>query len=433
MAPWQRWGWLVLGGLCAACSGTDSPPLGGPGVIGQPPGGTGQGSGAGALSVTVDPGPVDLMASGVVVANVLYATVTVCTPGSTTACQDIDHVQVDTGSVGLRVLHEAMTGTATPRPLLDPATGHPLGTCTVFADGYTWGSVVVADVVIANRRISGMSLNVIGDPATGIAPDSCTGGNGPDEGTVAAFGANGVLGVGVFLQDCGDLCTQEVPASGAAPYYACSDAGTVNQSCTPTTVALSSQLWNPVALLSSDNNGLLIQLPVPAASGAPSLSGSLVFGIGTTAQNGLGSARLLGTSPVDGTISTSYAGRVLGQSVIDSGSTAYYFADPSIPVCPQSSAGAGFYCPETPLMGNATLSGSNAVASPVSFTITSASALFGGTAMETAFPDLGGPLTGSSLSAQTFDWGLPFFYGRTVYVLLEQRSASGETGPALGF
>ena len=36
--------------------------------------------------------------------NILYVNVTICAPGSTTNCQTIDHVQVDTGSQGLRIL-----------------------------------------------------------------------------------------------------------------------------------------------------------------------------------------------------------------------------------------------------------------------------------------------------------------------------------------
>ena len=122
------------------------------------------------LTVTVDRGPEALGTSGQTAANVLYATVTVCTPGSTTECQDVDHVQVDTGSTGLRLVYEAMTGVVAPQPVLGPGTGSPLLQCAVFADGFTWGSVVRADVVIAGRRIEGMSLEMIGDPAAGPRP-----------------------------------------------------------------------------------------------------------------------------------------------------------------------------------------------------------------------------------------------------------------------
>ena len=343
-------------------------------------------------------------------------------------------MQVDTGSTGLRLVHEAMSGVVSPQPVLGAGGGSPLLQCAVFADGFTWGSVVRADVVIAGRRIQGMSLEMIGDPAAGSAPHACSGGNGPDEGTVAALGSNGILGVGVFLQDCGLDCTTAVPSSGAAPYYVCAGAGGTSPSCTPTTVALADQVSNPVGLLPSDNNGLQLQLPVPAAPGAPSVSGMLVFGLGTSDSNQLGgAATLLTVDPADGTLTTTRDGRSFAQSVIDSGSSAYYFPDPSLPACAQGDPGDGFYCPPTAVADSATISGGNGAQSTVSFTIANADALFREGASDTAFPDLAGPLPGSGLTAQTFDWGLPFHYGRTVSILFEQRTLGTTSGPAIGF
>jgi len=165
---------------------------------------------------------------------------------------------------------------------------------------------------------------------------------------VAAFGANGILGVGVFLQDCGQFCEEQVPSSGAAPYYVCSDAGTSSQSCTPTTVALSDQAWNPVALLGSDNNGLQIQLPQPPAPAATSVVGTLVPGIGTGVSNGLGAATLHRANPSDGTLLTTYGGWTFSQSIIDSGSSGYFFSDATIPQCAASAPGSGFIPPAPP-------------------------------------------------------------------------------------
>src|SRR5271165_2913332 len=58
-------------------------------------------AGTNEVSVIVDSGP-DAAQSPT--QNTLYVTVTICMPGSTTECQSIDHVQVDTGSVGVRIL-----------------------------------------------------------------------------------------------------------------------------------------------------------------------------------------------------------------------------------------------------------------------------------------------------------------------------------------
>ena len=69
-----------------------------------------------------------------------------------------------------------------------------------------------------------------------------------------AFGANGILGVGLFQQDCGLACTtatQSIPAV----YYDCPSSG-----CNPTYVTLAQQVPNPVTMFATDNNGVLIQL-----------------------------------------------------------------------------------------------------------------------------------------------------------------------------
>jgi hypothetical protein len=50
------------------------------------------------------------------VPDLVFTTVTICAPGSTTNCQTIDHVQVDTGSVGLRIISSVLaSGLALPQ------------------------------------------------------------------------------------------------------------------------------------------------------------------------------------------------------------------------------------------------------------------------------------------------------------------------------
>jgi hypothetical protein len=47
--------------------------------------------------------------SGVNAVNTLFVSLTLCVPGSTTNCQTIDNIQVDTGSSGLRILSSVLT------------------------------------------------------------------------------------------------------------------------------------------------------------------------------------------------------------------------------------------------------------------------------------------------------------------------------------
>ena len=66
------------------------------------------------VSVVVNGGP------GGDSVNTAYTTVTVCAPGSTTNCQTIDNIQVDTGSYGLRLLASALSLTL---PVTTAASG----------------------------------------------------------------------------------------------------------------------------------------------------------------------------------------------------------------------------------------------------------------------------------------------------------------------
>jgi beta-lactam-binding protein with PASTA domain len=376
---------------------------------------------ANALPVLIDAGP-----SGVATANTLYTTVTVCSPGTQT-CQTIDHVQVDTGSIGLSVIASVLSGPTLPA-IKDPATNLALIECVQYADGYTWGSMVTADVTIGGRTVKGLPMHLMGDSAAGTAPASCV--SGTEEDTVAQFGANGILGVGYWLQDCGTFCAQEAIAGG---YYVCP----AQQQCEPTTVTTSNQQQNPVALFTSDNNGIMIQLPVVSAPGAATVNGTLYFGVATQADNLPGNQVSFYQVNGSGYLITNYGGSALNQSFIDSGSNAYFFAS-SIAACSSQTAN-GFYCP-TPASAQETATIAGIDGSPtsptISFTVDNADTLFSSAnGTLAAFPNLAGP-NGSLMGVQgnsSFDWGLPFFFNRSVFVLFEQNSASGTSGPASAF
>src|ERR1019366_284235 len=76
------------------------------------------------LPIVVDAGPAP---QSFFTTNQGFVTVTVCIPGTNT-CQNIDHVLVDTGSSGLRLLSSAGGGELTPT-LPQPS---PLYECLVF-------------------------------------------------------------------------------------------------------------------------------------------------------------------------------------------------------------------------------------------------------------------------------------------------------------
>ena len=150
-------------------------------------------------------------------------------------------------------------------------------------------------------------------------------------------------------------------------------------------------------------------------------SGSLVFGIGTQANNALGAARVY-TTDGEGNISTTFQGAVYSSSYLDTGSNGLYFLDPStigLPPCPGEDS--GFSCPSSTVAFTATNTGANGVSSPVAFSVSNAESLFA--TGNTALAALGGPDAGD------FDWGLPFFFGRTTFVAIEGQATVSGAGP----
>lgn len=369
---------------------------------------------ANVASVTVDGGPT--ATSGNI--NTLFTTVTICVPGSTTECQTIDHIQVDTGSYGLRVLAPVLTLTL---PVTHASDGNSLVECTQFVDGYSWGPITSADMQVSGETATSVPIQVIGDSNFTAVPANCSS-TGPAEDTVASFGANGILGIGVFEQDCGSLC-----ATNAAntDYYSCSQSG-----CVPIAAALTTQVLNPVPLFATDNNGTIIVLPSVAAPGAPTLSGSLIFGIDTQANNASGTQTILAVDPNYGNFTTLFNGQTLDSSFIDSGTNGYFFNDNAIPGCTSANF-SGFYCPMSSLNVTATLQGANnAARTDVTITIGNAQTIAADDPTFTVLSTLGGTYTSSTT---TFDWGLPFFYGRRVATAIEVHSTGVGTGPYVAF
>lgn len=392
------WGALVLTAVAclSGCGG------GGGGASSQPT--------ENVQAITVDGGPADAP-------NLAFTSVTVCAPGSSGNCQTIDHVQVDTGSTGLRIMASVLSP-ALSLPQQIAADGSPLAECAQFVDGYSWGSVRIADVRIAGEQANSLPMQVIGDPGFPAIPRSCSN-SGPAENTVLAFGANGLLGVGLFLQDCGSGC---VHAAIPGIYYACPSTG-----CQPTEVALAQQLQNPVALFASDNNGVIIALPSVPPAGSATATGSLTFGIGTQSNNGLGAATLLPVNPNTGNIITTYGALAYANSYIDAGTSVIAFGNNIYPVC--VGADAGLYCPPGTQNLSATLQGAGKGVSTVSFSVANADQLFAANPNFDAFGNLAAP-TGDAV---TFAWGLPFFFGRSVYTAIEGRTTPGGPGPYFGF
>ncbi len=361
--------------------------------------------------VFIDNGPAG--ASNII--NVPFASVTVCRPG-TSICQTIDHLLVDTGSYGLRIIAPGVLDAALALPAVTGASGNPAGECAQFFSGYMWGAVRRADVKIAGETAASLPVQIVGDSAAAFAgtPTSCSS-TGANLGTVAALGANGILGVGLFNHDCGAACVTQALAGA---YYECSASG-----CTAAAMPLASQVSNPVAAFATDNNGVILNMPAVGAGGATTLSGTLTFGIDTQSNNGVDTAKVtVYAVNSSGNFTTTYKGAVLSSSFLDSGSNGLFFTDLTIPRC---SISTGFYCPAATLSLSATNTSANGAASgPVSFTVEN---------MQALDPSIRAASVGGSIGRGTrsraFDWGMPFFYGRTVFVAIDGAATQHGSGP----
>jgi hypothetical protein len=344
-----------------------------------------------------------------------FVSITLCAPG-TGDCQTIDHVLVDTGSWGVRVFASQLPASMN-LPQQKDASGHLVAECMQFFDGYTWGSVRLADLQIAGEKAASLPIQVI-DPNYASLPSDCAN-LGASRNSPGALQANGILGIGVFKHDCGVNCVQQaLPGT----YYGCG-----NSACTSIPLAEEFQVANPVPYFATDNNGSMLSLPT-VSGGAPSVSGQLVFGIGTQTNNSLGNAQVIGVSPANGTFTTVQNGTTYSHSIIDSGSTGLFFQTSAMSACP--SPNSAYYCPGSTQQLSALIQGVNGATSAVSFSVANAASIaqtYGG---DSALPLLAGP---AFVTSTIFDWGLPFFYGRNVYAAVEQQATPGGTGPYVAY
>jgi hypothetical protein len=393
-----------------ACSGGGSG--GGGGSSSGGGGSSGGGSGSNVASVIVDQGPNNASV------NTLFTSVTVCAPGSTTSCQTIDHIQVDSGSYGLRVLAPVLTSAMTAAlPVEALANGKTVAECTQFVDGYAWGPIVTADVQVGGEIAKSVPVQSIGDSRYSNVPSDCSS-TGTAEDTVALFGANGILGVGPFEIDQPACATSAI----AACYYACATATSCANSAVPTAMLVP----NPVTRFTADNNGVIIELP-SATAPALTISGSLIFGIDTQANNVSGTQTVL-TVDQNANLLITYNGQSLANSFIDSGSNGIYFNDSGISKC--TTTLTDFYCPANPLSLGLSIQGLNGVmANNLTFGVGNAQTMLNANPTFNVFPQL----AGTNPNQGSFDYGLAFFYGKRVAVAVEDKVTTVGTGPYIAF
>jgi hypothetical protein len=428
---------------------------------------TGTSTVANTVPVSVNFGPTSSYANGI------YTSVTVCYPGSTTNCTTIPNVLVDTGSVGLRLLSSGAAGVTTQVGSLglpgitDPTTSLPIYECVQYGDlSYTWGPMQMATVQVGGETASQVPTASGGTANAGIPIQVITSGTPPpdvlyesseyanpclvypgtteltnraDDDNVTNLGANGILGIGNFPQDCGSDCTESGYESGAITgQYVAYGASNGTADVEPT--ALADQAWNPVAAFPIDNNGVWLQLPSIPAAGQATATGTLTFGIGTEINNAIPSGATVYEVDADGNFaSATFAGVTFctsglttcpttegsGGTFLDSGSNFLYISDTAtlsagLDTTVSDCGGnySGFFCPTSTVSVPLTVAGTNGTSSTVTLSLGNALDLFDANPSFAAFNDVGiascVATTGSPCSPSTDSWdlGLPFFFGQ---------------------
>lgn len=391
----------ALGGCGGGSSNTTSATTvtSSPGSVGFPPSAASLRD-PNVIAISVESGPGNNI-------NIPYVSVTVCKPGTST-CKTIDHILLDTGSTGLRIFASVLNATpALALPAHQVGGSSTITECAQFLNAVAWGSVKLADVRLGGKTAVSVPVQILESGLPAALSRLC--GSASVMGQPSSVGANGILGVSLFTND-------------GQRYFDCANPNALCQ----VQVAADLQVQNPVSLFNGDSNGVLLQLPALGSDGAIAASGYLVFGVNTQNNNLLGSANVVHVSPLNGFFTTTIKGVARNNSFMDSGSNGLYFNDPDAALSTRCNTAAnGFYCPPVlqPFSASIQLANSSVV---VNFSIGNADQLVRNG--NYAFNNLGGTFDDAS-----FDWGLPFFFGRSVYTVIEGRSVGSMSGPLYAF
>jgi hypothetical protein len=340
--------------------------------------------------------------------NEPYTNIKICEPGSTTNCQVIDHVIVDSGSDGLRFMEGVIKSSLLTHLPAMTVKGKTITECETYVDSYTYGPLLYADLYFGGKVVKKFPLQLATNAFT--PPTDCSDQGGEKTNTPALFGGNGLVGVAFPLTDM-------------TPYYACQSNG---PDCKASDYA---GLPNLVSVFEKDNNGAVITLPAISAQGAGTpVLGSLIFGVGTESNN----KPPTGTKALKNDLAYGEFNVELGsnkaQAYIDSG-TSNLVVTGDWAQCSASTGLEGFFCPDdkvTISMGLSSI-GSTKPAYDIGLIIENANSLLD--EGDVAYDDIAEYVSSSASAGGDYALGLTAFFGRTMYFVFNGRSSDLGTGP----
>jgi hypothetical protein len=345
--------------------------------------------------------------------NALMGSINICQP-NTQNCYTVNNVLFDTGSEGVRILASAL-----PANFLNPiaTTNGNEDECAAFADGVTFGDVALAQVQLGGLTSSSIPIQIIGQSSYSI-PTSCSN-MGTSMQTASTLGANGIVGIGPFQEDCGSGCALK---SNNNYYYSCQSGTGCSSIAMPTT----QQVTNPIIAMPTYNNGTVISLPNISISGVNSVNGYIYMGIGS-ATNNTYTVNVIPLNSV-GQMNVNYKGTIYPNSFVDSGSSVYGLIDSTMNTC--SVSGNNFFCPgglvNIPIVASDTNNVQN-ISSQI--TVNDATTLlYSGNIV---FNDLATPLVGTLSNG--VDLGLSFFFGKNIITGINGKTSNFGVGPYVGW
>ena len=345
--------------------------------------------------------------------NIPCVTVTICSPTDSKSCQTVDNILIDSGSVGLRVFNTALGSLASDLPY-ETSNDEDIGDCVGYGDySANWGPVVTAAISLGGQTTTqNVPMQIINASFVdkGTACLTSLGGGYKLATSPSQSGYNGILGVAPLVHDT------------VTNYFTCT-----SSQCTESMSLESSLLVsNPIAYLSeSYESGITFQFPAIGANGASNVTGYAIFGVGSNNENTFESGVNIYPISINGNcrlficMQTLLSGTSTHYGFLDTGSNFLYFDDIQIPKDSSS-----FYTPSSTI----TLSPNNLSISGVIATnlnIANADNLLSNN--NSAFDNIGANLS------SYLDYGLPFFYGKTVYICFDGMTCNGTPGPYWAF
>ncbi len=344
--------------------------------------------------------------------NIPYVTVTICKPG-TLQCQVLDHVILDTGSTGFKIDQSQLTLNDLP---IITYSDLPLYECALYGAGYLFGSLAYADIKLSGETAINIPIEIINDGSQDGVPTSCS--NGVSFVDLSALGAKAIIGINVISNPNNTYFPLVYTSSNQESYSLIAD---------PNTIPVKLNV-NPIAAFIADNNGAILQLPFVDNTSNTPIDGTLTFGLNTQADNIVSESiyKLLGSPNQIDYIGAFIAdsGELVTQAIFDSGTPVLAFYSTVINQCPESGDMAGYYCPDNgvQLWTSILTNYSSGVVVPINELIES----YAFSEKFSVVPFLGYMMDASE---NLTIYGLPAFFGRSIYLGFEGNSTDRVNTP----